>query len=149
MARNPILPPRYFGLGLVITLALHVVVPVITIIPFPLALIGVIPIVSGAGINIWADQIFKKQKTTLNPFETPSVIVREGPFACSRHPMYLGMVAILLGTSLLCGSLSSLLGPIVFWLIVRLRFIPAEERSMIETFGDEYRRYSKKVWSWV
>jgi protein-S-isoprenylcysteine O-methyltransferase Ste14 len=149
MTRNPILPPRYFAIALIVTLVLHFAVPVVLVIPFPLALIGVIPIVFGMAVNIRADQLFKKRGTTVKPFERPSVLLREGPYACSRHPMYLGMVAILFGTALLCGSLSSFLGPASFWLIIRLRFIPEEERSMIETFGEEYWEYRGKVRSWV
>jgi protein-S-isoprenylcysteine O-methyltransferase Ste14 len=149
MSQKPILPPRYFMIALIASLVLHFVVPVVSIVSFPFNLVGLLPIVFGGVINIWADQLFKKRNTTVKPFERPSVILLEGPFAWSRHPMYLGMVAILLGTSLLCGSLTGFLGPIGFWLIIRLRFIHAEEQSMIETFGDDYNRYKRRVRSWI
>jgi protein-S-isoprenylcysteine O-methyltransferase Ste14 len=135
--------------ALIVSLVLHFIVPVVSIISFPFALVGLLPIVFGGVFNIWADQLFKKRNTTVKPFEPASVLMVDGPFAWSRHPMYLGMVAILLGTSLLCGSLTSFLGPIGFWLIVRLWFIPAEEHAMVETFGDAYRQYKSRVRSWV
>ena len=135
--------------SLIVSFVLHFVVPVVSIVSSPFNLIGLLPVVFGGVINIWADQLFKKRNTTVKPFSRASVMLLEGPFAWSRHPMYLGMVAILLGTSVLCGSLTSFLGPICFWLIIRLRFIPAEEQSMIETFGDDYIRYKSSVRSWI
>lgn len=149
MTQKPILPPTYFMTGLLVSMVLHFFVPVVSIVSFPFNLIGLLFIVFGSVLNIWADQLFKERNTTVKPFEPPAVMVLEGPFAWSRHPMYLGMVAILLGTSVLCGSLTSFIGPIGFWLIVRLRFIPAEEQSMIETFGDDYIRYRSRVRSWI
>jgi protein-S-isoprenylcysteine O-methyltransferase Ste14 len=63
--------------------------------------------------------------------------------------MYLGMVAFLVGISLICGSLTSFIGPLIFWLIIRLRFIQAEERSMSEAFGEQYDAYKSRVRSWI
>jgi protein-S-isoprenylcysteine O-methyltransferase Ste14 len=136
-------------IALIVSLALHFAVPVVSIVLFPFSLVGLLPLMFGGAINIWADQLFKKCNTTVKPFGRASVMLVEGPFAWSRHPMYLGMVAILLGTSLLCGSLTSFIGPIGFWLIIRLRFIHAEEQSMIETFGDKYNQYRSRVHSWI
>jgi len=136
-------------IALILSLVLHFVVPVVSIVSFPFNLIGLLPIVFGGVINIWADQLFNKHNTTVKPFERASVLFLEGPFAWSRHPMYLEMVAVLSGTSLLCGSLTCFFGPIGFWLIIRLRFIPVEERCMLETFGDRYGQYKSRVRSWI
>jgi len=149
VTQRPILPPTYFNACLIVSLVLHFVVPVVSVVRFPFSLVGLLLIAFGAVLNIWADQLFKRWNTTVKPFERATAMLLEGPFAWSRHPMYLGMVAILLGISLLCGSLSSFLGPIGFWLIIRLRFIPAEEQAMIETFGDDYNRYKNRVHSWI
>jgi len=149
MEKKPILPPTYFWIATFIAVAFHFALPIVTIIHYPWSFLGFIPILFGAVLNIWADQIFKRCSTTVKPFETPSVLVTDGPFALSRHPMYLGMVAIILGVSVICGSLTSFLGPAFFWVIVRVRFIPVEEHSMMETFGTDYAEYSKKVHRWV
>ena len=123
MNARSILPPTYFAAAGVISVFVHIAVPLYTLIRFPLTLIGVIPITVGAILNLWADQVFKRQGTTVKPYQQPTAFVNEGPFRWSRHPMYLGMVLILLGISVICGSASSFIGPIAFWLIVRLRFI--------------------------
>ena len=63
--------------------------------------------------------------------------------------MYPGMAGILVGVSVLCGSVASLAGPLVFWAVIRLRFLPAEEQTMVDTFGEEYFRYQWNVRSWI
>jgi protein-S-isoprenylcysteine O-methyltransferase Ste14 len=149
MTRKPILPPTFFWAAAILSLALHFALPVVSLVPFPFNLVGLAPIAFGAIFNIWADQLFKKRTTTVKPFEPPTAFITEGPFAWSRHPMYLGMVAILLGISLICGSLTSFTGPLVFWVIIRLRFIRAEEQSMAEVFGEQYNDYKSRVRSWI
>jgi len=149
MNRKPILPPTYFWIAVLISLLFHFVYPVTVLFNSGWLPLGVFLILMGGVLNIWADQLFKKRSTTVKPFERPAVLVTQGPFAWLRHPMYFGMLAILLGLSMIWGSLTSLVGPIGFWLVIRLRFIPAEERSMAEVFGDQYSHYKKRVFSWM
>jgi protein-S-isoprenylcysteine O-methyltransferase Ste14 len=149
MQKKPILPPTFFWMATIVSLLLHLFLPILIFIRYPWTLLGFVLIIFGAVLNIWADQIFKRRKTTVKPFEQPAVLVTDGPFAWSRHPMYLGMVAIVFGISIICGSLSSFIGPILFWVIVRIRFIPAEEKSLAEVFGEEYDAYKKKIRSWM
>jgi protein-S-isoprenylcysteine O-methyltransferase Ste14 len=149
MTHKPILPPRFFVAAAIVSIVLHVAFPVVSLISYPFTLIGIIPIAFGSVLNLWADQLFKKRSTTVKPFERPTALVVEGPFAWSRHPMYLGMVAILVGISILCGSLTSFFGPLAFWIIVRSRFVRAEEQSMTEVFGTQYDDYRRRVHSWI
>jgi protein-S-isoprenylcysteine O-methyltransferase Ste14 len=149
MKQNKILPPTYFYAAIIVTLVLHFAVPLVRFIGFPINLLGIVPIVFGGLLNILADNLFKKRSTTVKPFEKPSAFLAEGPFSWCRHPMYLGMTAVLVGVSIICGSIISFAGPLLFWLIMRLLFIPAEEKSMIDAFGDDYVRYKNKVHSWI
>jgi protein-S-isoprenylcysteine O-methyltransferase Ste14 len=149
MNKRPILPPTVFNLAALLTIALHFVLPVWRFVHYPLNLIGLAPIVFGGVLNLWADQIFKKANTTVKPFVNPSALIVSGPFRAFRHPMYVGMLAILFGIAIVCGSVTSLAGPIAFWIVMRVRFIPAEEQSMMTMFGDDYRQYKKKVLSWM
>lgn len=149
MTRKPILPPTYFWVAAVLSFLLHFAFRKMIVVPYPWSIIGFVPIVFGAVFNIWADQLFKKRNTTVKPFEHPSVLVTDGPFAWSRHPMYLGMTAILLGIAVICGTLPSFLGPILFWLVIRSKFVRAEEQSMSDAFGEEYAEYQKRVQTWI
>jgi protein-S-isoprenylcysteine O-methyltransferase Ste14 len=50
-------------------------------------------------LNLVADRQFKLSATTVKPFEASSALLTDGAFRYSRHPMYLGMVGILLHTA--------------------------------------------------
>ncbi|UCG93107.1 MAG: isoprenylcysteine carboxylmethyltransferase family protein [candidate division WOR-3 bacterium] len=142
-------PPTYFLLYLLLGLVLHFVVPVKKLIIFPYTLIGVLLIVVGIWLNVWADSLFKRANTTVKPSEKSSTLVLEGPYRLSRHPMYLGMVIALLGVAIMLGSLVSFLGTIVCFITLQAIFIPHEERAMEETFGEAYTEYKKRVRSWI
>ena len=149
MNNKRILPPTIFEIAAVALVALHLTLPIAILVRYPLNLAGIVFILFGSVLNIWADQLFKKLNTTVKPYGSPSAFVVQGPFAWCRNPMYLGMLSILFGISIVCGSLASFIVPIVFWIIIRTRFIPLEERSMLTAFGEEYVNYTKKVPRWM
>ena len=103
----------------------------------------------GVVLNIWTDAIFKKRDTTVKPHEIPTALEISGPFQMSRHPMYLGMVAILLGVAVLLGSLVTLFFPVIFIVLMEMFFIPLEEQNLEKTFGKKYLDYKKKVRRWI
>jgi protein-S-isoprenylcysteine O-methyltransferase Ste14 len=67
-----------------------------------------------------------------------------GPYAVTRHPIYTGLLGMLLGATLLSGiGQWIVLFPaalIVFEVKIRM-----EERLMVATFPDEYPRYRRQV----
>lgn len=68
----------------------------------------------------------------------------DGPYAITRHPIYTGMVGMLIGTAVLTG-----LGPWAVLVALGIVFIEiklhAEERLLGEVFGGEYERYRREV----
>ena len=133
-----LLPPGYFFTCLLAGIVLHLLLPVLRLIPWPYALLGCLPLAFGAWITVWADQIFKQRGTTVKPHLDPSALITHGPFRISRHPMYLGMTLILAGIAVLLGSLTSFVAPVAFALVMQLKFIPLEECSIERVFGEEY-----------
>lgn len=76
--------------------------------------------------------------------ERPSTLVRTGPYALSRNPMYVGWTLLYLGGALLTRNawmVASL--PVVAGLIHR--DVLREERTLEEVFGENYVRYRKRV----
>ena len=143
------LPPTYFFVSLVLTVGLHFWVPVIQLIHAPYRYIGLPLILVGIWLVLWTDRLFKNVETTVKPFERPSVLVVEGPFRFSRHPMYVFMGAILLGVAVFLGSLAAFLPPIAFLIAMQVVFIPHEEKSMEETFRQTYIDYRNRVRRWL
>jgi protein-S-isoprenylcysteine O-methyltransferase Ste14 len=105
--------------------------------------------VIGGVLNIWTDQLFKKNETTVKPDEKPSVLIQTGPFNISRNPMYLGMTILLIGIGFILGSIISFVGAILFVVAMEIAFITQEEKYLQEQFGEEFDTYRKKVRRWI
>jgi protein-S-isoprenylcysteine O-methyltransferase Ste14 len=146
---NKILPPTHFFIYLIISILLHYVLPIAQIINSPANWLGFIFFAIGSLLNIWADQIMKKNKTTVKPLEKPSVLIQTGPFKISQNPMYLGIAVLLIGAGFILGSVTSFVGIILFIAAMEVVFIPKEEKILQEQFGEEYLKYKKKVGRWI
>jgi protein-S-isoprenylcysteine O-methyltransferase Ste14 len=144
-----ILPPTYVLLSILLMVALHFLYPGAAIIPPPWNLLGVIPIGFGIWINLSADRAFHRAQTTVKPFEEPAALIVDGTYGISRHPMYLGFVAILVGIAFLLGSLTPYLIVIVFAVLMDALFIRIEEQNLAQKFGTDWMVYKSKVRRWI
>ena len=140
-ARRPILPPTYLLGCLVLMVLLWTLAPGPHLIAFPWNLVGLLPTSIGIALNVVGDRQFHRAKTTMNPFGQPDELVTTGVFRYSRHPMYLGLVLIVLGMATLLGFATPFVAPPLLWMVLQRRFIPHEERVMSERFGERYGRY--------
>lgn len=72
-------------------------------------------------------------------------LATRGPYAIVRHPIYTGMIGMLLATGLATSYWQVLvlsLAVLLFGTIIRIR---SEERLLRETFGVEFEKYAKRV----
>jgi protein-S-isoprenylcysteine O-methyltransferase Ste14 len=128
---------------------LHFLIPVAHFAPYPWNLLGILLLVIGASLDLMADAAFKREQTTVKPFEKSTALVVTGVFQISRHPMYLGMVLILLGIAILMGTLTPLIVVVVFGILMEWVFVRTEERMLEEQFETTWLAYKKKVRKWV
>jgi protein-S-isoprenylcysteine O-methyltransferase Ste14 len=135
--------------ALAASLLLHFLLPVHRIIFFPFNLTGLIPTVLGIYLNLSADNAFKRVNTTVKPFEESSVLIKNGVFRFTRHPMYLGMGMILLGLAMFLGTLSPYIAVLIFLLLIEKKFIKSEEQMLEMTFGREWLDYKRRVRRWI
>lgn len=142
-------PPAYFFASLILLIGLHFAFPLMRLIVTPYRYLGAILIVFGVSLNLWTDSLFKKHETTVKPYETPTYLEVSGPFRITRHPMYLGMVSILLGIAVGLGSLVPMIVPVLFVIVAEVMFIPFEEENLTQTFKEEYLDYKRKVRRWI
>jgi protein-S-isoprenylcysteine O-methyltransferase Ste14 len=149
MKFKQILPPTYVLVALIAMLILHFIIPGIKLIPMPWNLLGLIPLVIGVALNLLADGDFRRAGTTVKPFQESSVLLTNGVFGFSRHPMYLGFVLILVGVAILMGSLTPWFIIPVFAALMELVFIRVEEHMLEEKFGQAWLAYKKKVRRWI
>ena len=144
-----IYPPTIFLGSVIAILVLHFFLPLAKIIPVPWNFISFVPLFVGAGINVLADNIFRRAGTTVKPFEESKQLIRTGPYQLSRNPMYLGFVLILVGLAILLGSLTPFRVIFLFVNSINRGFIKVEEQMLSEKFSLEWREYSGKVRRWI
>lgn len=100
--------------------------------------------IAGLIVMLWA-------RVTIGSNWSGSVVLKEnhelitrGPYAYVRHPIYTGLLMMVLGTVLYFGQVAGLLwlaiGCVAFFVKVR-----SEEQLMTRTFPDQYPEYRKRV----
>ena len=105
------------------------------------------------GILVFINPVLKfiKSKTTINPiqFEETNRLVTSGIFKYSRNPMYLGMLMIIISTSIFYLNIYSILTPFLFVFWINKFQIKREEIFLTEKFGKEYLSYKNKTRRWL
>jgi len=144
-----VMPPSYFVLALILIIGAHLIFPITLIISPPYTYSGIILVVFGIIMNLWADSLFKKMNTTVKPNKSPTSMITSGPFKISRHPMYCGMALILLGVAVFLGSITPFVFPVAFIILMETEFIVGEEKKMAAIFGSKYLDYKRKIRRWI
>ena len=76
------------------------------------------------------------------------VVIHQGVFSQTRHPIYLGGILMYLAALVLTLSLAAA----VIWIIIIFYYgflARYEEKLLLEKFGDEYRLYMQQVPMWI
>lgn len=144
-----ILPPTYLLVALILILLLHFVFPIAIVITIPWNLTGLLPIFLGVALNLIADRAYKRSQTTVKPFLESNALITDGVYRLSRHPMYLGFVLILIGVSIMLGSVSPYIVVILFAILMEVVFMRVEESMLEEQFQHEWKDYKAKVRRWI
>jgi protein-S-isoprenylcysteine O-methyltransferase Ste14 len=109
-----------------------------------LALVGAILLVASTVFTLWA-RLFLGRMWSSAPMVRESHELRTtGPYAVTRHPIYTGMLGMLLGTTFEHGFGIALLFLLVVLVLLEIK-IHLEERLMAETFGEKYAAYKRRV----
>jgi protein-S-isoprenylcysteine O-methyltransferase Ste14 len=145
--RSRWMPPRFFLLYGIAGAALHYTLggPVLLRLPW----LGAAVFVAGLTLMLWGARCFARAGTTIKPFERTSTLVASGPYRFTRNPMYLGMLAMLLGAALALGTPAPWLATVGLALTLQRRFIRHEERALAASLGEPYARYRARVRRWL
>jgi len=141
-------PPLLAGVLVLVTLALHFMLPEERTVGWE-QFIGLLFVAVGAGLSSFAAAIFQARETTRKPWGEPTAFVVQQPYTWTRNPMYLGLVTALFGLAIFFGSIVMLLAPAVFFAVIDRMVIPREEETMERLFGQEYRDYTYRVRRWI
>ena len=108
------------------------------------AWIGVAVLTAGLLFAVWARVHLGRNWSGVVTVKEGHELIRSGPYAYVRHPIYTGLIAAVLGTAIASGTLRAAVGFVVISasLVMKLR---REELFMRQTFPGEYERYSAQV----
>jgi protein-S-isoprenylcysteine O-methyltransferase Ste14 len=108
------------------------------------AISGVVLLVIGLAFSVWARVHLGANWSARVTVKRDHTLIRSGPYALVRHPIYTGLLVAIAGTALLIGEWRALVGFVFFAasFFVKLR---REEEWMSELFGAEYAAYRSEV----
>jgi protein-S-isoprenylcysteine O-methyltransferase Ste14 len=105
---------------------------------------GVALLAAGLGFSVWARVHLGRNWSGIVTLKDKHELIRSGPYAWVRHPIYTGLLLGFVGSAIARdewrGVLAVVIVHVALWRKLRL-----EERWMVETFGDAYRRYRAEV----
>jgi protein-S-isoprenylcysteine O-methyltransferase Ste14 len=113
-------------------------------------LLGLIPVVVGTVGLFWMMSLHFAQapKKRIELELAQRYLLRQGPYAVSRHPMYLSELTLLFGWVIFYGSVAVLMAFAVACAVFNLVNVPLEERALEARFGQAYREYKRRVPRW-
>ena len=105
---------------------------------------GVALIAAGLGFTVWARVHLGGNWSGTVTLKQSHELVRSGPYARVRHPIYTGLLLAILGSCIVRDEWRAIAG----FALVAASFIgklKIEERWMREAFGDRYTNYAREV----
>jgi protein-S-isoprenylcysteine O-methyltransferase Ste14 len=98
----------------------------------------------GAAVAIWARYSLGQYWSGRVTLKVDHQLIRFGPYAHVRHPIYSGLLLAMAGTALVIGEWRAAVG--VLLAVVELSRKAAKEESLLATeFGDQYREYRRQA----
>jgi protein-S-isoprenylcysteine O-methyltransferase Ste14 len=117
---------------------------------FPLRVVGGLLIAAGALVLLdsFARFAIKGLGTPAPVFPTRYLVI-SGLYRYVRNPMYVAVVAVIVGQGLMFGNMRVLAYGAVVWLCFHLFVVAYEEPTLRATFGPEYERFCDNVSRWI
>jgi len=102
-----------------------------------------------AGLFIYALALVMTVMVSANFAATPpDKPVTGGVYRISRHPIYFSAFLMYIGMGIAGASWVMLLLAVA-WLVLWCIVVPAEERFLLEKYGDSYRKYMDRTPRWI
>ena len=111
---------------------------------------GALLIIAGLAVLIAAFAQFAIQgRGTPAPITPTATLVVEGLYRYVRNPMYVAVLAIILGQALLFASVGALVYAAIVLAAVHTFVVTYEEPTLRETYGAQYEAYARGVRRWI
>ena len=100
--------------------------------------------VAGLGFALWARIAIGRNWGGAITVQEGHKVIRNGPYAVVRHPIYAGFMLATLGTAIVFGQVAGLISTALVVLCWGYKG-RLEEHFLIEQFGPEYEQYRRDV----
>jgi protein-S-isoprenylcysteine O-methyltransferase Ste14 len=98
---------------------------------------------------MWAQRIMRAAGTNIRPDLPATAIVSDGPFAFTRNPLYLTLLAIYAGIGIALASVTFLAVLVPLAVVLHFGVVLREERYLEAKFGEAYLSYKSRVRRWI
>jgi len=110
---------------------------------------GPILVAASFGLFFWAVSTMRRGGASIPTGEPTDSLVAKGPFAFSRNPIYLSMVALLLGIGVWANSLWFTALAALAVVLLNWGVISREEQYLQRKIGEDYTTYKARVRRWI
>ncbi|MEU9347575.1 isoprenylcysteine carboxylmethyltransferase family protein [Streptomyces sp. NPDC048278] len=109
-----------------------------------LALLGGLLAVTATALLLWARWVLGTMWASVPTVQDHHELRTDGPYRLVRHPIYTGLLGLVVGAMLACGfgAWTAALAVAVPWLLTRVR---TEDALMAGRFGASYQAYRARV----
>ncbi|WP_246510052.1 methyltransferase family protein [Bradyrhizobium glycinis] len=108
-----------------------------------LVFLGLIPLVESFARFVW------KGFGTPAPVAPPTKLVVCGFYSRVRNPIYVALVAIIIGEALILGDERMFVYAAILWLFFHVWVVVIEEPTLDSSFGDEFAFFKANVPRWL
>lgn len=105
-----------------------------------LGIVGFVATLCGLCTASWSRIVLGRYWSDKVILQTEHRLIRTGPYACMRHPLYSGVLLAVLGTALVLGEVRGLVSFAVLLINYAIK-AKREERILAERFGAEFNTH--------
>jgi protein-S-isoprenylcysteine O-methyltransferase Ste14 len=106
--------------------------------------VGAGMLIVGLGFTVWARVHLGQHWSGHVTLKAGHRLIRTGPYAIVRHPIYTGLLLAAVGTAFAVDEWRGVLAVLII-VEAHVRKLRLEERWLVEEFGGEYEQYRREV----
>jgi protein-S-isoprenylcysteine O-methyltransferase Ste14 len=107
-------------------------------------IMGLVILLAATALTVWARLVLGAMWSAAPTVKQEHKLRTSGPYAITRHPIYTGLLGMLMGSMLLAGG-GRWIAPFAVYLVGLEFKIRIEERLMLAEFPEDYPRYRRLV----
>jgi protein-S-isoprenylcysteine O-methyltransferase Ste14 len=101
-------------------------------------------VAAGLFFACWARHVLGRNWSGVVTLKDDHELIRTGPYRFVRHPIYTGLLLAFVGCAVARDEWRGVLAVVIAYVSLWRKSL-LEERWMIDTFGDAYRRFRSEV----